>query len=312
MAITTFNYPLYEYAVAWFKHQAANPVDFIAPTLKVPGKLGTYPRYPQGYAFRSAETKRALYEEATTININAEEVPFKLEADALRIPVDDDEVASAGDAGRDQVAQAKSASLLATWRTSLIQKALNEYRAQVAAEDSKGAWSGSDADPIEELRGLFQAFRETNGVAPNRLLFSDNAWSILANNAEVKDMVAFNDAKVLTPALLLKLLFFEPGAEGVPQIMCATVPVAASKPGPGVPFSGVNALGTDLWLTYVDDGNLVGDMCGLRQLRKNDDAPIDSVVTTRNDEKHTTFYEVSASIYNAVTAPSCVKRLSIS
>lgn len=312
MAITTFNYPLYEYAVGWFKRQPANPVDFIAPTLKAKGMLGTFPRYPQGYAFRSADTNRALYQPSTTVNIDAEEVPFKLKDKGLRVPVDDTELLAAGEAGADQIAQAKSASLLSIWRTSLIQEALEDFRNAVAAVESAGNWSSTDSDPIAELRTLFQEFRETNGVAPNRMLFSDNAWSILAANAEVMDMVSFNDAKVITPSLLLKLLHFEPGTEGVPQILCSTVPVATAKPGPGVPFSGTNALGTDVWLTYVDEGNQVGDMCGLRQIRQNESAPIDSVITIRNDEAHTTFYEVKGAVYNAVTAPSCVKRLAIS
>lgn len=312
MAITTFNYPLYEYAVGWFKRQAANPVDFIAPTLKVKGMLGTFPRYPQGYAFRSANTNRSLYEPPTTVNIDAEEVPFKLKDKGLRVPVDDTELLAAGDATGDQIAQAKSASMLSIWRTSLIQEALEDFRAGVAAESGKGNWSSSSTDPIAELRELFQAFREANGVAPNRMLFSDNAWSTLAGNAEVMDMVSFNDAKVITPNLLLKLLHFEPGTEGAPQILCSTVPVAAAKPGPGVGFAGTNALGADVWLTYVDEGNQVGDMCGLRQMRQNQDAPIDSVITVRDELAHTTFYEVKGAVYNAVTAPSCVKRLIIS
>lgn len=313
--INTFNYPLYEFAVGWFKRQAPNPIDFLAPVLKVDGKLGTFPRYPQGYAFRSVNTDRALFSPPTTVSVDAEQVPFKLASKGLRIGVDDDELVGAGNeqAARDQLAQAKAGSLLSTFRTSLITEDLATYRAAVPALSGKGHWSGSDAsNPIEELRAVCQEFIETNGVNPNRILMSDNAWNILANNADVLDMVAYNDAKVLTHQLLLKLLYFDPDAEGCPVIKTSTVPVGTAKPGPGVAFKGANALGTDVWLTYVDEGDLVGNMCGLRQLQLNDDAPIDSVTTVRVEEDGATYYQVKGHHLAAVTAPTCVTRLSVS
>lgn len=314
--VNTFNYPMYNYAVGWFNRQAANPLDFIAPVLKAEGMLGSYKRYPQGYAFRSVDTNRSLYAAPTTISVEAEDVPFKLTNKGLRVGVDDDELGAAGaDAdARDMVAQAKTGTLLAAWRTSLITEGLEAFRKGVAADGSKGNWSSTSTDPVAELRDIFQAFRETNGVTPNRILFSDAAWNTLANNAEVKDLVSFNDAKALTFDLLAKLLYFTPGNADVPQMMRCTVPVAAGnvRPGPGVPFTGSNALGNDVWVTYVDDGQLVGDMCGMRQLQLNDECPVDGVVTTRDDSAFTTWYNVRAHRAYAIPAPSCNVRLSIS
>lgn len=313
--LNQFNYPIYNYAVGWFNRQSPNPLDFLAPALAVEGVTGSFKRYPQGYAFRQVDTARAPYEGARIVDVLAEDVPFKLEDHSLRIGVDDSEMrpgAGSKQEAADQLALAKTGSLLATWRTSAIVSGLDYFRKQTAAKSGKGAWSGVDADPIKELRELLAEYEADNGVLPNRFLFSSAAWNTLCENAAVADLVAYNDAKVLTPELLFKLLHLTGEGQEAPQFLKATVPVGVHRPGAGVPFTGSNALGADVWLTYVDSGQQIGDMCGMRQLHAGGESPVESVESYYVRERHTTFYEVGMHRAFAVTAPSCNIRLAIS
>lgn len=315
-ALNQFCYPIYNYAVGWFKRQTPNPLDFIAPHLPVDGVVGTHKRYPQGYAFRAVDTRRSPYTEAHIVDVLAEDDPHMLEDNSLRIGVDDSEMkpgAGNRQEAADQLALAKTGSLLATWRTSGIVAGLEYFRNHVAAQSGKGAWSGVDSEPIKELRELMAAYEANNGVLPNRFLFSTAAWNTLCDNASVVDLVAYNDAKVLTPELFFKLLHMSSADDSAaPKLLKATVPVGVHRPGPEVPFSGVNALGNDVWMTFVDDGQLVGDMCGMRQLHAGGESPVENVESYYERAKKTTFYEVSLHRAFAVTAPSCNIRLNIS
>lgn len=308
----TFSYPLYDYAVGWFNRQQESPIDFIAPPLAVEGLVGAYKRYPQGYAFRAVDTRRARHTPAHAIGADAEDAPYMLEDHSLRIGIDDSDLkpgAGSKAEAAEQLAQSRINSLLATWRTSAIVDGLAAFRKQVGELAGKGSWSDAAADPVNELRAVLQQYRVANGVLPNRILFSHEAWDILAENAAVLDRVAFNDAKALTPDLLLKLLDYDPGAV---RIMRSTVPVGQSAPGPGAPFAGRNALGSEVWMTYVDEGEQIGNMTGLRQFHAGGPSPVESVESYYSREEHTTWYEVGLHRAFVVPAPSCNLRLAIS
>lgn len=314
-ALNQFNYPIYNYAVGWFNRQAPNPLDFIAPHLPVEGEAGSINFYPQGYAFRQVDTRRAPYTEARIVDVLAKPIPYLLEDHSLRIGVDDGEIkpgAGSKKEAADQIALSKTGTLLSTWRTSAIAQGLDYFRKNVAAADGKGAWSGVDAEPIEELLDMLEEYEATNGVLPNRFLFSTAAWNTLCKNAAVLDLVAYNNAKTLTPELLFKLLHLTGEGQAAPKFLKATVPVGVHRPGAEVPFQGSNALGSDVWLTYVDEGQQIGDMCGMRQLHAGGESPVEHVESYYERGKKTTFYEVGLHRAYAVTAPSCNIRLSIS
>ncbi len=314
--LNQFSYPLHTFAVGYWKRQQANPLEFIAPTLSTEGALmGTYKEYPQGYAFRAVDTRRAPFTPAQTIGVNAKDVPFMLEDHSLRVGVDDSELkpgAGSSSAAADQIAQSRIGSLLATWRTSAIVDGLSFFRDKIAAESGAGAWSDDSNDPIEEMRELINKFRVTNGVTPNRLLIPFEAWEVLANNAKVLSAITYNDAQTLTTPLLLKLLGFTEDDVQAPKILRASVPVGSAHPGPDVPFVGSNALGTDLWMTFVDEGELIGDMCGMRTLYAGSQTPVESVESYYERAEHSTFYEVNMHRSFAVTAPSCNARITVS
>ncbi len=311
MATNTFSYPLYDYAVGWFNRQAANPLEFIAPAQAVPGVTGTYKRYPQGYAFREIDTRRACMAPAHAVDILAEDVPYLLEDHSLRIGVDDSDLkpgAGSAKEAADQIAQSRINSLLATWRTSQIVGGLAYFRSQVAADATAGNWSAAAAEPVSELLALLEKYEATNGVLPNRILMSRSAWNILAENASILDRVVYNDAQALTPELLLKLLRLDPAKV---RLLVDSIPMASAKPGPGMPFEGANALGADMWFTYVDEGQLIGNMTGMRTLHAGDASPVETVESYYERATHTTWYEVNMHRAFAVTAPSCNIRINV-
>lgn len=313
MATNQFQYPVYNYAVGWFNRQPNDIIDHIAPAFAVDGITGSIKRYPQGYAFRSLDTARALYQEASTINLGAEDVPYLLADHSLRIGVDDSELkpgAGSRPEAADQIAQSKMNSLLATWRTSKIKQCLEHFRTGIK-KSTGGNWSSPTSDPIEELTGIIKNYRLTNGVAPNRILLSDAAWDILGANAAVLDRVTYNAAKCLTPELLLQLLGLVGNGMEEVKFMRATVPMGSVQPGPSTSFVGTNALESDMWLSYVDDNESIGNMTGLRMLHMGGETPVETVESYYERSKRTTYYEVGLHRMPFIAAPSCVARYSI-
>ncbi|MFI3243060.1 MAG: hypothetical protein R3Y56_02260 [Akkermansia sp.] len=304
-----FNYPIYDFAIGWFNRQNADVIDFIAPALSVDGVTGTIKKYPQGYAFRVADTRRSKGQEANSIDCGAIDMPFLLEDHMLRSGIDDSEIkpgAGNKQEAADQIAQSRIKSLLSVWNTSKIKQCLDIFRAGVPAS-SGGNWSAASSDPIEELKSMITAYAQTNGVKPNRIMMSDASWDILSENAAVLDRVAFNAAQALTEELLLKLLNL-PNC----QIMVTTVPAGTAAPGPETSFVGSCLLGSDFWMSYVDEEGGLFDMSGLRMLHMGGDSPVESVESYYERPKHTTWYEVGMHRQAYVTAAPLVKRLSIS
>lgn len=321
-ASSQFNFPVFNYAVGWWRHQPANPLSFIAPVVKVDGQMGTFKRYPQGSVYRAVDTRRARLNPYNSIDLEAEDVPYLLEDHGLRIGVDDSEIKlGAGDKkeATDQIAQSRMGSLLGTWRTSMISAGFDVFRAAVTATTSIGSisnigqWSGASNEPVKGLRAVVNQFAANNGVYPNRFLFSKGAWDILGTNASILDLIAYNDAKVLTPELLLKLLDLT--GDDVNQdikVMRAIVPVGKSKPGPGVAFDGEDMMGNDVWITYAEDVQSTSDISGLKTLSIGGEDMVESVETYYVQQDHATWYEVAMARQFVVSAPSAVYRLTIS
>lgn len=314
MANNTFNYPLYYYAVGWWGSQPENPLTFIAPIVKADGMVGTFKRYPQSSVFRSVDTRRALYGQSSSIDLQAEDVPFVLEDHSLNIPVDDTEIARYGNKAEaaDQAAQAKMGSLLGTWKTSFIKQGFDKLRKDIVAT-SGGNWSAASADPIAELRAKVESFVAQNGVYPNRILMGLEAWNILAKNAQVKDIIAFNRTKTLTTELLLESLGLVGGDIGQEvKVLRSIIPVGADLPGVGVPFNGAGLVGSECWLTYADEGQSIGDISGAKTLTTGGENIVENVESYYVREKKTTYYECSMFRQFVVSAPSAISRFIVS
>ncbi len=321
-ASSQFNFPVFNYAVGWWRHQPVNPLSFISPIVKVDGQMGTYKRYPQGSVFRSVDTRRARLNPYNSIEIEAEDLPFLLEDHGLRIGVDDNDLKlAAGNLkeATDQIAQSRTGSLLGTWRTSMIAQGFEVYRAAIAATTSIGSltnignWSGASNEPAKALKAVIRQFAANNGVYPNRILIPTTAWDILDANASIKDLIAYNDAKVLTPDLLLKILGLQGDDIGQEiKIMRAIVPVGKSKPGPGVAFDGQDMMGTDVWITYAEEVQSTDDISGLKTLSIGGEDMVESVKSYYVETDHATWYEVAMARQFVVSAPSAVTRLTIS
>lgn len=321
-ASSQFNFQIYNYAVGWWNRQPVNPLTFIAPIVRVPGQMGTFKRYSQGGVFRAVETRRARLTPYNAIDIPAEDVPYLLEDRGLRIGVDDRDVQlGAGDKreAANQIAQSRIGSLLGTYRTSMIASGFEQIRAGVTATTSSGdrstigSWSGSSADPMADLREMFRAFAVNNGIYPNRILFGRSAWDTMANNSAMLDLVTYNDAKVLTPELLVKLLDITDDVAGNEvQIMRTIIPAAANRPGPGVAFSASDLIGDEVWITYAQDAQDIGDPSGLKTLSMAGEDMVETVKDYYVEQDHATWYEVAMAWQTVVTAPTAVIRVTVS
>lgn len=307
-----FNYPLTEFAINWFRRQTKNPLTFLAPLVKVDAQLGTFKRYPQGNIFREEDTARALYNEANNLDMESEDLPFKLEDHSLRIGVDDTELTihtGSDQAARDQVAAAKMNTLLGTFSTSFMAQGLRYFRAQIPAVSGVGNWSGTAVGAVTEFKDQIARFAEQNGVKPNRMLIPDRPWAALNNNAETQDLIHYNGARVLTIDLLKQLL--EMDGEDL-TIMKGIVPIGRNKRGPGVAFEGENLLQSEVWMTYAEDGMSKDDLSGMKTFSTGGEDMLESVESYYERGKKTTWYELG--IYRAfvVSAPDAVQRIVVS
>lgn len=323
-----FSYPLQNTVVGWFNRQQANPLTFISPITAVDAHVGHYKYFPQGYVFRRLNTGRALHTAANNVDVYATDKPFSLEDHSLRIGVDDQEIMRqhgvnladyADMAEREQVrrehadiiSMGKSNTLLGTWRTSFIADGFDYYRSLVAAETGVGNWGDPAVDSLGQLRTQLMSFANTNGVFPNRWLFGMEGWDTLANNPAVLNAIEHNGAKRLTVKLLLELLdLADLDVEGT-QVMRSIIPIGSSNPAPDVEFQGRNLVGSELWMTYADEGNTVFDISGLKTLTSGGQDMVETVESYYERDVKTTWYEVGMFRDFQVTAPTCVRRINI-
>lgn len=307
-------YTLYNYCTGVLRRKTENPLHHIAPATPVPGALFTYKSYPQSTVFREVDTSRPVGSEARLIDVVENDVAGILEPHALRIRLYAAELklmAGMSQEAKSQKLFAKTAGLLGTWHTSYICDGFRKFR-QLVPSVGTADWNGVDSDPLGTIADKISDFRSNAGVMPNRLLIGWDALNKLASHADIRDRLQYSSTKTLTPELLLEMLRLDGTNVADMKFIISNVPVGTTAPGPGVPFTGKDVVGNEMWLAYTDDAGLInGDLSGARTFSIAGEDMIDNMRTYTDDDLNAEVYEAEADRLFAVTCPYCITRFGV-
>ena len=156
LGTSTYVETLKSYAYGVAQDVKTTLADFIAPRVPVGVGSGQFKKFSDKNAFQVYETLRAVGGKAKRIEFEASDGNFNCAANALELPIDDQEREKAGDA-QTALEEAKT-------RTLVINAALA---------------------PIDEIDEQIAAIATETGLMPNRMVIGLGAWRILKNHANV-------------------------------------------------------------------------------------------------------------------------------
>ena len=185
LSTATYKETLKQYAYGVAQDVKSALADFIAPRVPVGVGTGMFKKFSDKNAFQLYDTKRAVGGPATRMEFEATDGTFNCEANALEVPIDDQEREKAG--GADQaLEESRARTLVINASLAREKRVFDLVKANVAAAASKGAWSSSSsADPVDEIDEQIAAIANETGLMPNRMVIGLGAWRILKNHANV-------------------------------------------------------------------------------------------------------------------------------
>ncbi len=183
--------------------------DKIAPRVLTGTAQGEYNVFNDRQAFVAYDAARALGGKAKRIGFIAETEAYNCKPNALEIPIDDHELALAGDKGESILREAKTRTLLLNAANSHLKKVCDAaVAAATVATTGAGAWTTATVDPIKEIDTEISKIWETTGICPNRIVLDLGAWIALRNNAKVIER--FNGIAAAPTPEQIKTLFATP------------------------------------------------------------------------------------------------------
>ena len=185
LSTATYKETLKQYAYGVAQDVKSALADFIAPRVPVGVGTGMFKKFDDKNAFQRYDTARAVGGPATRIEFASTDGNFNCEANALEVPIDDQEREKAGDA-QSALEEAKTRTLVINASLAREKRVFDLVKANVAAAASKGAWSSdATANPIDEIDEQIEAIATLTGLMPNRMVIGLGAWRVLKNHANV-------------------------------------------------------------------------------------------------------------------------------
>ena len=182
LGTSTYIETLKQYAFGVAQDVKSSLADFIAPRVPVGVGTGKFKKFSDKDAFQVYDTSRAVGGKALRIEFNAADGDFNCAANALELPIDDQEREKAGDA-QTALEEAKTRTLVISGALAREKKVFDLVKAQVSAA---ATWNhaGSD-DPIDAIDAQIAAIATDTGLMPNRMVIGLAAWRYLKNNSAV-------------------------------------------------------------------------------------------------------------------------------
>ena len=188
LSTATYKETLKQYAFGVAQDVKSALADFIAPRVPVGVGTGMFKKFDDKNAFQRYDTARAVGGPATRIEFAATDGNFNCAANALEVPIDDQEREKAGDA-QSALEEAKTRTLVINASLAREKRVFDLIKANVSAVASKGVWSsansGGSAQPIDEIDEQIEAIATQTGLMPNRMVIGLGAWRILKNHPNV-------------------------------------------------------------------------------------------------------------------------------
>ena len=187
LGTSTYSETLKNYAFGVAQDVKTTLADFIAPRVPVGVANGQFKKFNTKNAFQIYDTLRAVGGKAKRIEFEASDGTFNCAANALELPIDDQERERAGSADS-ALEEAKVRTLVISAALAREKKVFDLVKSGVSATASTGSWSSDSSgtyDPIDEIDQQIVSIATATGILPNRMVIGLGAWRILKNHVNV-------------------------------------------------------------------------------------------------------------------------------
>lgn len=304
LSTATYKETLKQYAYGVAQDVKSASADFIAPRVPVGVGTGMFKKFDDKNAFQRYDTARAVGGPATRIEFASTDGNFNCEANALEVPIDDQEREKAGDA-QSALEEAKTRTLVINASLAREKRVFDLVKANVAAAASKGVWSSdATANPIDEIDEQIEAIATLTGLMPNRMVIGLGAWRVLKNHANViARLNGSSDKSVSLDAFAGMLL--NPQIE----IRVGIMSIDANKMGKAASKS--NVVGSEIFLFHGSDNPTQYDP-GFAKTFSVGANSVEAVRLYREERNRSDILAVDWSEDVQVVSAICAKRITVS
>lgn len=307
LGTATYKETLKQYAYGVAQDVKSALADFIAPRVPVGVGTGMFKKFSDKNAFQLYDTKRAVGGPATRMEFEATDGTFNCEANALEVPIDDQEREKAG--GADQaLEESRARTLVINASLAREKRVFDLIKANVAAVASKGVWSaansGGSAQPIDEIDEQIEAIATATGLMPNRMVIGLGAWRILKNHPNVIARLNGSAEKSVSLDLFGGMLL-NPQME----IRVGILSLDANKTGKAANKS--NVMGSEIFLFHGNDNPTQFDP-GFAKTFSIGANSVENVRMYREERNRSDILAVDWSEDVQVVSAICAKRITVS
>ena len=304
LSTATHKETLKQYAYGVAQDVKSALADFIAPRVPVGVGTGMFKKFDDKNAFQRYDTARAVGGPATRIEFASTDGNFNCEANALEVPIDDQEREKAGDA-QSALEEAKTRTLVINASLAREKRVFDLVKANVAAAASKGAWSSdATANPIDEIDEQIEAIATLTGLMPNRMVIGLGAWRVLKNHANVIARLNGSPDKSVSLDAFAGMLL-NPQIE----IRVGIMSIDANKTGKAASKS--NVVGSEIFLFHGSDNPTQYDP-GFAKTFSVGANSVEAVRLYREERNRSDILAVDWSEDVQVVSAICAKRITVS
>ena len=304
LSTATYKETLKQYAYGVAQDVKSALADFIAPRVPVGVGTGMFKKFDDKNAFQRYDTARAVGGPATRIEFASTDGNFNCEANALEVPIDDQEREKAGDA-QSALEEAKTRTLVINASLAREKRVFDLVKANVAAAASKGVWSSdASANPIDEIDEQIEAIATLTGLMPNRMVIGLGAWRVLKNHANVIARLNGSPDKSVSLDAFAGMLL-NPQIE----IRVGIMSIDANKTGKAASKS--NVVGSEIFLFHGSDNPTQYDP-GFAKTFSVGANSVEAVRLYREERNRSDILAVDWSEDVQVVSTICAKRITVS
>ena len=304
LSTATYKETLKQYAFGVAQDVKSALADFIAPRVPVGVGTGMFKKFDDKNAFQRYDTARAVGGPATRIEFASTDGNFNCEANALEVPIDDQEREKAGDA-QSALEEAKTRTLVINASLAREKRVFDLVKANVAAAASKGVWSSdATANPIDEIDEQIEAIATLTGLMPNRMVIGLGAWRVLKNHANVIARLNGSPDKSVSLDAFAGMLL-NPQIE----IRVGIMSIDANKTGKAASKS--NVVGSEIFLFHGSDNPTQYDP-GFAKTFSVGANSVEAVRLYREERNRSDILAVDWSEDVQVVSTICAKRITVS
>ena len=154
----------------------------IAPVVPTGVFAGRYAKFNSKQDFELVDTRRAAGGVTANAKYAADMVDFNLDANALKIGIDQEIEIPAAAANASLIEKSKLHTLLSQATQSLATGVYTALKTAVPADATYGKWGDSSVDPIDELDRAGLAIFAATGLYPNKLDITPQMLRYLRKN----------------------------------------------------------------------------------------------------------------------------------